>query len=224
MRQLTTAVVVLILNAAAFYEPSVDAPADEPKDVIIVKADELVGYITNQCQWATYHDIPELTVSKELFLDPFTDNSLSDLERQKAYIKSFAAEAQDQQQRHKIPASITLAQGILESNAGSSELALKNRNHFGIKCFSRSCKPGHCSNYTDDSHKDFFRIFATVQDSYEAHSHLIRPQRDRYRPCYDCSNYKEWARCLQKAGYATDRKYAKKLIKLIETHKLYQYD
>ena len=58
-----------------------------------------------------------------------------------------------------IPASITLAQGLLESNNGESRLTTKNNNHFGIKCFSRKCKKGHCSNFSDDSHKDFFRKY-----------------------------------------------------------------
>jgi flagellum-specific peptidoglycan hydrolase FlgJ len=97
---------------------------------------------------------------------PFDGNSLelSDSERkklekvkkQKAYIKKYADLAKKEMKSHGIPASITLAQGLLESNAGESRLAKNNHNHFGLKCFSRKCKKGHCSNFTDDSHKDFF--------------------------------------------------------------------
>ena len=126
--------------------------------------------------------------------------------------------------KYGIPASITLAQGLLESNAGASKLARLNNNHFGIKCFSRNCKPGHCSNYTDDSHKDFFRKYKGAKESYRAHSLFL--QRSRYKHLHQLGtkNYKDWAHGLRKAGYATDKKYAPKLIKLIEVLKLDKYD
>lgn len=77
----------------------------------------------------------------------------------------------------KVPAGIKLAQGILESDSGNSQLARENNNHFGIKCFSRSCKEGHCTRYTDDSHKDFFRKYKTVKDCYAAHDHFLNKPR-----------------------------------------------
>lgn len=143
--------------------------------------------------------------------------------RQK-YIARFAEVAQKEMEKYGIPASITLAQGILESNAGESPLAVNNNNHFGIKCFSKSCWKGHCSNYTDDSHKDFFRKYKTAWESYRGHSHLLRA--DRYKPLYKLppDDYKRWAHGLKKAGYATDKYYAEKLINLIEEYRLYQYD
>ena len=144
--------------------------------------------------------------------------------KQLKYVERFAEVAQTEMEKYGIPASITLAQGLLESNAGESPLATRNNNHFGIKCFSRSCKKGHCTNFTDDSHKDFFRKYNNVWESDRAHSYLLRA--DRYKPLYKLgsSDYKGWAQGLKKAGYATDKQYAEKLINLIEELKLHQYD
>ncbi len=145
-------------------------------------------------------------------------------QKQQAYVDRFAKAAQAEMQRYGIPASIILAQGLIESDAGESRLALENNNHFGIKCFSRTCRKGHCSNYTDDSHKDFFRIYKSTWESYRAHSHLL--QADRYRNLYtlDKKDYKGWAMGLKKAGYATDKYYGEKLINLIEELNLQKYD
>ena len=125
---------------------------------------------------------------------------------------------------HGIPSSITLAQGLLESNIGESRLAQENNNHFGIKCFSKQCAKGHCTNFNDDHHKDFFRKFSTLEESYAAHSQLL--QKDRYQNLFRLkkTDYKGWARGLKKAGYATDPQYAEKLIRIIEDLELYQYD
>jgi len=127
-------------------------------------------------------------------------------------------------EKYGIPASITLAQGLLESNIGTSKLATKNKNHFGIKCFSKKCKKGHCSNFNDDHHKDFFRNFSTVWESYRAHSLLL--QKKRYKKLYKlkATDYKGWAKGLQAAGYATDKQYANKLVKLIQRLKLDRID
>ncbi|HMO37950.1 MAG TPA: glucosaminidase domain-containing protein [Saprospiraceae bacterium] len=145
-------------------------------------------------------------------------------QKQLAYVQRFAPTAQSEMEKFGVPASIILAQGLLESDAGESQLALKNRNHFGIKCFSRTCRKGHCSNFTDDSHKDFFRIYKSDWESYRAHSHLLRA--DRYRHLFKLSrkNYRDWAIGLKKAGYATDPGYGEKLIRLIEDLELQQYD
>lgn len=141
-----------------------------------------------------------------------------------AYVARFKETAQREMKKYGIPASVTLAQGILESNAGESLLAVKNNNHFGIKCFSKSCRKGHCTNYTDDSHKDFFRKYNSAWESFRGHSHLL--QAARYKPLYKLSpyDYKGWAKGLKAAGYATDKYYAEKLINLIEELNLHQYD
>lgn len=138
------------------------------------------------------------------------------------YIKTYSGLAIQQQKKYKIPASITLAQGLLESGAGQSSLARRSNNHFGIKCHSdwRGGRVYH----DDDRRKECFRKYKRVEDSYEDHSKfLLRP---RYSRLFDLkiTNYKGWARGLQKCGYATDRAYANKLIKVIEDYELYRYD
>lgn len=142
----------------------------------------------------------------------------------KAYVSRYVPVAKIEQNLYGIPTSITLAQGLLESDAGGSRLAKRNNNHFGIKCFSRTCAKGHCANFTDDSHKDFFRVYKSAWESYRAHSLFL--QKDRYKHLLDLppTDYKAWANGLSKAGYATDKRYADKLITLIEALNLHQYD
>lgn len=144
--------------------------------------------------------------------------------KQLEYIKRFLHVAQSEMERFGIPTSITLAQGLLESNVGESRLSIKNNNHFGMKCFSKSCQKGHCSNFTDDSHKDFFRKYQTAWESYRAHSLMLTGKRYRHLLKLPKTDYKGWSKGLKKAGYATDKRYAEKLINLIESLKLYQYD
>ena len=140
------------------------------------------------------------------------------------YVKRFESVAKSEMKKYGIPASIKLAQGLLESDAGQSKLTQKCKNHFGIKCFSKNCKKGHCANFSDDSHKDFFRHYENAWESFRAHSKVL--EKERYRNLYqlDKKDYKSWARGLKKAGYATDPKYADKLIQIIETLKLYTFD
>lgn len=140
------------------------------------------------------------------------------------YIKEFAPIAQEEMKSFGIPASITLAQGLLESNVGDSKLAKRNNNHFGIKCFSKNCKKGHCSNYTDDSHKDFFRIYPSAWESYREHSEFLQKERYKHLKKLGTKDYKNWAHGLRKAGYATDKKYALKLIRIIEALNLNRFD
>lgn len=153
-------------------------------------------------------------------------HSAAEKKRQKqiAYIKRFAKVAQTEMEKYNIPASITLAQGLLESNVGESRLSTRNNNHFGIKCFSRSCGKGHCSNFTDDSHKDFFRKYDSAWESYRAHSKMLGGKRYRSLKKLGKKDYKGWAKGLKKAGYATDKRYAEKLINLIERLELYRFD
>ena len=145
--------------------------------------------------------------------------------KQMKYVERFAKVAQSEMDKYGIPASITLAQGLLESNVGESKLAVRNNNHFGIKCFSKRCKKGHCTNFTDDSHKDFFRKYKSTWESYRAHSQLLKNGK-RYSSLFKLrsSDYKGWAKGLKKAGYATDKYYAEKLINLIEDLDLDKYD
>ncbi|HAD12593.1 MAG TPA: hypothetical protein DCF33_09160 [Saprospirales bacterium] len=139
------------------------------------------------------------------------------------YIEKFHQIAVQEMKKYGIPASISLAQGLIESRAGTSSLAVSNNNHFGMKCFSRDCKRGHCSNFTDDTHKDFFKKFASAKDSWRAHSELLASGRYAKLKKYG-RDYRSWARGLKSVGYATDPNYAGKLIGIIERYDLHQYD
>ena len=135
-----------------------------------------------------------------------------------AYIEQYRHIAIEQQRLHGIPASITMAQAILESAAGKSELATKANNHFGIKCTSDW--PGKSYHYDDDKANECFRHYATVADSYEDHSLFLL--RKRYESLFALSvgDYKGWAQGLKDCGYATDPKYPEKLIRIIELYDL----
>lgn len=135
-----------------------------------------------------------------------------------AYIEQYRHIAIEQQRLHGIPASITMAQAILESAAGKSELATKANNHFGIKCTSDW--PGKSYHYDDNKANECFRHYATVADSYEDHSLFLL--RKRYESLFALSvgDYKGWAQGLKDCGYATDPKYPEKLIRIIELYEL----
>ena len=139
------------------------------------------------------------------------------------YIEKYSDLAIEHMERYSIPASITLAQGILESGAGMSDLARRSNNHFGIKCHRGWS--GNRVFAADDTPNDCFRSYARVEDSYQDHSEFL-VGGSRYRNLFELSitDYKGWARGLQQSGYATDRAYANKLIKLIEDYELYRFD
>lgn len=132
------------------------------------------------------------------------------------YIAQYYKLAQEQQRLHGIPASITLAQGLLESAAGESKLARVARNHFGVKCHDWE---GDAVKYKGDC----YRMYESVAESYEDHSMFLL--RSRYAPLFDLkvTDYKGWARGLKKYGYAEDPKYPEKLIAIIERYNLQQY-
>ncbi len=124
---------------------------------------------------------------------------------------------------YKIPASITLAQGILESNSGKSRLSVRGNNHFGVKC--HSSWTGERMYHDDDARQECFRKYDHPLSSFRDHS-LFLFDRKRYAGLFELrkKDYKGWAKGLKKAGYATDPKYPKKLIELIETYELHKYD
>lgn len=139
------------------------------------------------------------------------------------YIKKYRSLAVHEMKRHHIPASITLAQGLLESGAGKSTLARKSNNHFGIKC-GRSWR-GKSVRYDDDRRNECFRAYRSVKDSYEDHSKfLVSGSRYDFLFRLKITDYKGWARGLKKAGYATDPRYADRLIGIIELYDLDRYD
>lgn len=137
------------------------------------------------------------------------------------YIKRYAAVAVQEMNAYGIPASISLAQGLIESRAGTSKLALQNCNHFGIKCFSRNCKRGHCTNFTDDTHKDFFLKFSSPWESWRAHSKLL--SGPRYKSLRG-QNWQAWADGLQNLGYATDNSYSAALKRIVQEYGLQKFD
>lgn len=139
------------------------------------------------------------------------------------YVARFSKIAITEMQQYGVPASISLAQGLIESRAGTSKLAVSNNNHFGIKCFSRHCRKGHCSNFTDDTHKDFFRKFTSPWESWREHSRMISTGRYAKLKRYG-RDYRKWAQGLKQVGYATDARYDQKLIEMIDRHELWKYD
>lgn len=139
-----------------------------------------------------------------------------------SYIEQYKDLAVEQMRRYGIPASITLAQGLLESNAGRSELVTQGNNHFGIKCHGWK---GRTTYHDDDERGECFRAYKNARDSYEDHSVFLSTQQ-RYARLFRLSSndYKGWARGLKACGYATNPHYAESLIQIIETYGLYQYD
>lgn len=156
-------------------------------------------------------DEVEINTPKTSFEDPTV-----------AYIANFNAIAMEEMRKYKIPASITLAQGILESGSARGRLAVEANNHFGIKCHEWT---GDRIYHDDDASQECFRKYARAEESFEDHSAFLTG-RSRYGDLFklDEDDYRAWAKGLRTAGYATDRKYPEKLIGLIERFQLYKYD
>ena len=148
---------------------------------------------------------------------------LSQEQKAQAYIDKFAPIAQDEMRQYQIPASITLAQGILESGVGFGRLAVEGNNHFGIKCH-RGWNGGKVF-HDDDAKGECFRTYDDSAEAYRDHS-VFLSGRQRYAFLFKLNkkDYIAWAIGLKKAGYATDPKYPKKIISIIERYKLYKYD
>lgn len=147
----------------------------------------------------------------------------SQTDPKKEYIKTYSGIAVEEMKRSGVPASITLAQGLLESGAGQSRLAVKANNHFGIKCHKNW--KGRTISHDDDAKGECFRAYDKAEDSFRDHSDFLR-YNDRYKFLFDLepTDYKGWCHGLKKAGYATDPKYAYKLIDVLEKYELYKYD
>lgn len=148
------------------------------------------------------------------------------MSRNQEYAQQYAEYAMEQMRRYGIPASVTLAQGILESSNGRSRLAQNENNHFGIKATpSWIAEGGRYGLYSDDKPNEKFCSYDSVGDSYEHHSRFLK-ENSRYAGCFKLSpdDYKGWTRSIEKAGYATGGKYAENLQKIIEQNGLQQYD
>lgn len=139
------------------------------------------------------------------------------------YVEKYKAIAIAHMERYGIPASITMAQGILESDSGNSRLSLTSNNHFGIKC--KKSWTGDKVYYDDDAKGECFRAYPSVEASYEDHADFL-DQSPRYDSlfAYPADDYRSWARGLKACGYATAPDYAERLVKIIESMKLYLLD
>ncbi len=159
---------------------------------------------------------PSITKGKSNTIEPAKITSTEQ------YLATYSAIAQQEMRLYKIPASITLAQGILESNSGRGRLSVEANNHFGIKCHDWT---GAKVYHDDDTAQECFRKYNDAKYSYRDHS-LFLTTRKRYANLFklDIDDYKGWAKELKAAGYATDRKYPDKLITLIQRYKLYKLD
>ena len=142
---------------------------------------------------------------------------------QERYIARFASIAVSEMYRSGVPASITLAQGIIESRSGQSALAADGNNHFGIKC--HNSWNGRTMLADDDRKDECFRVYDSAEESFRDHSDFLR-YRDRYKFLFDfpVTDYKSWAYGLKQAGYATDPSYAAKLIQCVENYNLSRFD
>lgn len=165
--------------------------------------------------------IKKFTISLALLLAAFS--SKAQINVNDAYIAQYWNMAVEQMQKYRIPASITLAQGIIETSAGRSMLCIKANNHFGIKCSNGWNGPYMLAN--DDRPNERFRAYKSARESYEDHSKFLT-QNPRYFFLFKLSpqDYKGWAYGLKSAGYATNPRYADMLIGLIEDYQLYRFD
>ena len=181
------------------------------KKIITKKTDQPVKVIENE---EPIIDEPQI-VDEPVIVNPVISNTSQ-------YIEVYKDIAMKEMQTYGIPASITLAQGILESGSGRGRLAAEANNHFGIKCHDWT---GDKIFHDDDERQECFRKYISAETSFRDHSEFL-VYRKRYSKLFELkkSDYKRWAKELRKAGYATDRKYPEKLIGLIERYELFQYD
>ena len=168
-------------------------------------------------------EILAVSTSKPKNTEQIPEKKLTNKEKIQNYIQVFKPFALQEMKAYGIPASITMAQGILESGMGEGRLALEANNHFGIKC--HQAWEGARIYHDDDEKGECFRVYTTPQNSFRDHSVFLK-NRSRYAFLFELSatDYKAWAKGLKKAGYATDPRYPDKLISLIERFNLAQLD
>ena len=188
---------------------------------VIILSFATIGLLITSCG-GTKKTIATTTPKKQTTIKAPNSN-LSYHERKENYIDQYAEISMDEMRVYKVPASITLAQGILESGSGGSDLSRRSNNHFGVKCHKNWT--GEKVYHDDDKKGECFRKYKHPRSSFRDHS-IFLSTRSRYASLFDLKphDYKGWAKGLRKAGYATDPKYPQKLITIIEEHKLYNYD
>ncbi|MGJ8666919.1 MAG: glucosaminidase domain-containing protein [Patiriisocius sp.] len=215
LRLPTLVIIVLLLFASCKAKKKTVSRSKKPRTerVVIAPSKEERPVITESS--------PEVTPEPKVITKPKTTSSYE--ETVTNYIAEFRQIAQEEMLQYGIPASITLAQGILESGAGRGELSNRANNHFGIKCHSGW--EGERVYHDDDRSQECFRKYIDPKYSYRDHS-LFLTGRSRYQDLFKLNkeDYKGWAYGLKKAGYATDPKYPNKLIGIIERYDLQKYD
>ena len=162
------------------------------------------------------------TPTKPVIVEESSKTSTPKINSTESYISIFKAIAIEEMRKSGIPASITLAQGILESGSGKGRLAVEANNHFGIKCHDWKGKKIY---HDDDEDQECFRKYKNAETSFKDHSEFLTG-RKRYANLFKLKkhDYKGWAKELRRAGYATDKKYPQKLISLIERYELFKFD
>lgn len=168
-------------------------------------------------------DVVKTNENKQNAETTITSEAISINDATLQYIEKYKQVAMDEMRKFNIPASIKLAQGILESGSGRSELTKRSNNHFGIKCHTEW--NGKRTYHDDDEKGECFRVYQDPRTSFRDHS-LFLTQRKRYENLFKLpkGDYVAWAKGLSQAGYATDRRYPAKVIAVIEKYELYNYD
>lgn len=192
--------------------------ADRCQERILATKPDIKDFIQLQKYTNTTGSMKKYALSALMFFSIIT-NAQTKNPKYEEYILKYSDLAVECQKEHGIPASITMAQGILESAAGESKLAKECNNHFGIKCGNSWY--GKSMRKNDDAIGECFRCYRTVKDSYEDHADFLKKQRYSFLYDYPVTDYKSWAHGLKRAGYATDPKYPQKLIQIIEDYQLY---
>lgn len=210
--------VILILFTVAFCEST---PASSIKSAQLLILKEPPKHL-----YTTAPPTPERTIKEVVEVDdrlpiaaPMEPSAKADPIK---YIKRYAKRAQVDHKKYGVPASISLAQGIVESRCGTSLMAVLSNNHFGMKCNSKHHR-GCCRKYKDDSNNDSFIDFKSPELSWDRHAKLVTTGRYARLKKYG-NDYRQWAYGLKKAGYATDKTYAQKIVSIIEKYRLYEYD
>lgn len=139
-------------------------------------------------------------------------------QKNKSYIRAYSELAVNYHRAYGVPASILLAQALIDSNAGENAAATLNNNHFAIQCHSKNCRKGHCSSLEKGQHKRFYRKYKSVDESWRAHSLMITT--GKYRELTNSKDYQSWANGLEQLGFNEAEEYAKKLIRLIQNYQL----
>lgn len=227
------ALLVLCFSVLGNYIDAVEPIVTEEKEIVIVESDPEA-----EKRKEILERLNELQAKHRVYLG-MKDNkekakimTVEDIhEMRRLYGYYYAEAAKKVSKEESIPASIMLAQGILESGAGSSYLFSGTKNHFCIKCSKHSQSmykgqdfDGCCKNHYDDNAYDHFKTFETDEECFRYYVGLLK--KDRYKKCFECpsGDYKCWAYELKAAGYATDPEYVRKLISLVEKYNLDKYD